>query len=424
MTTTVLLRLPADPASQTEEAAYWCLLEASTEVYCGTLAEFAQSLRDKTIATNPKVIALLPAEEVLLTQITTPAVSRKQLQQLAPFAIEDHLIETIEQQHFALGIGDKQDNKQLQLPLAVIQQKRMQQRLAQLEAHGIATDTLTSEAFCLNTDNHWTLLLEKDRPALFRYNATSALCIETDSLLTALEILFVANKDNLPESCVVHDFADTEPAFKERLQSLFEQHVISCEWQAYQGQALSLLAQEIRLEKNINLRQGSFSRQQQYSRLWKPWRLSAALAAMMLIILPITLHLNYKEKQRQLHYLNEQMIQTFKQTFPDARKIVNPRAQMENRLRVMQRGNGNSSNDFLQLLARSAPPLAASSKTQIENIRFKSGKITLGLKIDSFESLDTLKKNLSASGLLVDIQSATASNDQVKAQLSISEATS
>ncbi|MDX8399180.1 MAG: type II secretion system protein GspL, partial [Gallionellaceae bacterium] len=215
MAAILLLRLPVSPTSPTEELAHWCLLDTPTEIHNGTLAEFAQGLRDKHIAAHPKIITLLPAEEVLLTQITAPAVSKKQLQQLAPFAVEDHLVEAIEQQHFALGTGHKQDNKQLQLPLAVIQKKRMQQRLTQLEAHGIAADTLISEAFGINIDNHWTLLLEEGRPATLRYGSFSVLCIEPEVLFTSLEILFVSEQGNLPATCVIHDHMDTETEFKE-----------------------------------------------------------------------------------------------------------------------------------------------------------------------------------------------------------------
>ncbi|NIV38091.1 MAG: hypothetical protein GWN58_54360, partial [Anaerolineae bacterium] len=97
---------------------------------------------------------------------------------------------------------------------------------------------------------------------------------------------------------------------------------------------LSLLA-KTEPSGSINLLQGDFSRKEQLGRLWRPWRATAALLGFWLLLqggMAIGNYLSLSAREEQLYTAIEQ---TYRETFPEARNVVNPRVQMERQLAAL-----------------------------------------------------------------------------------------
>ena len=93
----LLLRLPRSP----EQAATWLVVDArgapTGPPQSGPLSLAAAR------AAGRRVCVLAPGADVLLAEPDVPAKAGAKLQQLVPYALEEHLAEDIDELHFAIG---------------------------------------------------------------------------------------------------------------------------------------------------------------------------------------------------------------------------------------------------------------------------------------------------------------------------------
>ena len=65
-----------------------------------------------------------------------------------------------------------------------------------------------------------------------------------------------------------------------------------------------------------------------------------------------------------------------KRTFPELRRVVNPRAQMGQRLTALRKEQ-RSSGSFLELLGASSGPIAAQPDLQLNALVYRRGRLEL-----------------------------------------------
>src|ERR1700694_640294 len=95
----LLLRLPRTP----EEPASWLVADAR-----GAPAGPPQSgplMLAAARAAGRRVCVLAPGADVLLAEPDVPVKAGAKLQQLVPYALEEHLADDIDDLHFAIGRG-------------------------------------------------------------------------------------------------------------------------------------------------------------------------------------------------------------------------------------------------------------------------------------------------------------------------------
>jgi general secretion pathway protein L len=126
----------------------------------------------------------------------------------------------------------------------------------------------------------------------------------------------------------------------------------------------------------------------------------------------------YRLKQQQ-DALNIRIEEIFKQAFPETKRIVNPRVQMQQQLEQLQRSQGGG-GQFLLLVSRSGDVLRNAKDVRISGASFRAGRLDVDLNVANLQVLDELKQTLSGKGLSVEIQSAAAdANQRVKSRLRI-----
>lgn len=81
---------------------------------------------------------LVPAQDILLTQVKLPKLSSRKLRQALPYALEETLLEDISQLHFA--IGHRQPDGAL--PVAIVAKQKMQEWLDALQSSNITPSHL------------------------------------------------------------------------------------------------------------------------------------------------------------------------------------------------------------------------------------------------------------------------------------------
>lgn len=349
-------------------------------------------------AAGRRVTVLVPSADVLLAQAAVPTGNRQRARKAVPFALEEQLAEDVDSQHFALGNRAADGS----WPVAVVARSRMDDWLAQLHEAGILPDRLIPEAVALpHTPGAVSLLLEAEN-LLLRDAPWSAQNTSAQTLPALLDLLTARNEAGI-ELNVWHCGGEL-PVWLEP---------VSAKVEPCADGALGVFARGLaQPEALIDLLQGAYSRKEQYGKLWRPWRAAAALLLVGVIVSAIQHALTLRSLKAEAAALGEQIGQVYTQAFPGGR-VVNPRVQMEQQLKLLRAQQGGGGNDFLGLIAQLGGAVAATPGIELTGANFRDGRLDVELTANDIQTLEKLKQQLgSQGGLSVDIQSATTGTDQ------------
>jgi len=188
---------------------------------------------------------------------------------------------------------------------------------------------------------------------------------------------------------------------------------------SYAISPLGLLAQFLEGRNVIDLLQGRYSRREQYGRLWRPWRPAAVLLGVFLVLQVSIMAGRYIYLSGEVRDLRARVVQIYRDAFPDAKNIVNPRVQMERNLKELAT-SAQGGETFLNLMAQVSQPLKQTTGLQLERLAFNDGYLDLALTVGNLQDLDRLKGALLQRGQLeVEIQSASSRADHVEARVRI-----
>ncbi len=359
---------------------------------------------DAVIGGARRVAVLVPGEDVALHEARVPGGrNRHRLLRAIPFALEEQLASDVEDLHFALGKAAGDDR----YPVAVVERRQMDAWASLLRDAGISAHQWVPETLALPcSESGWSLLPEGER-VLVRSGDFSGFACDADNLGMVISLL--AGDDRLPEKARVYG------------ASAVELIGVDVEVDASQRQALNILARGWSQGPVIDLLQGAYSRREEWGRLLRPWKATAALLLAGLLVAGVSTGVDYYRLTQRQQRLTADIEALYKQTFPDARRIVNPRAQMDQQLKELQRRAGGGSADFLGMFAETASVVRSAEGISVQGASYRDGRLDLDLQADNLQLLDSLKQALASSGRMnAQIQSATTDKDQkVKSRIRI-----
>jgi len=359
-------------------------------IHAGSIADAARE------ADGLRVVVLVAGIHCLLTRVRIPGRNRQKLLRAVPFALEEQLSDEVEQLHFALGEVDAEGD----WSVAVINRNYMDRLIAVLDPAGMDIQQVIPEVLAVPLVEHEISALVIDDVVLVRNGPSSGYAVDSENLDVML--------------CMQHD----EPAAPVHLMvrpdiqpPVIDDYPGEVIEEYYSDDPLVIFAQGLD-SGSINLLQGPYSRSGDWTRVWKPWRATAALLLAGILVSLVATGVDYYRLTRESERLQAQIEQTFRAAMPGTKRVVNPRLQMQQQLDRLQHG-GDSGGDFLSLLARTGSVLKGVEGVELGGISFRAGRLDLDLKIPNLQSLDQLKQALTGSGGLgVEIQSATTGADQ------------
>jgi len=387
---------------ESAECASWVKLSAGGAVQAsgqGALAEIDSS--------GERVIVLVPGEDVLLCQAEVPGQKRRLLAQAVPYALEEQLIDDVEAQHFALGAlsGD-------QVNVAVVSHEKMQLWLALLHQAGIEADQVVADVLTLPLpDNSWQLL-QINKRLLLRCGEQAGMALDVDTASLSIKALLAEAGEAKPASIQCQDLSGAGFSLPEL--------DVALEVEPASGLPVLFMAAAYQEQKAINLLQGQYSRRERISKYWRPWRAAAVLLAGLIIVQFANGIADQQRLATEKTALKADIEQIYRQTFPEARKVVNAKVQMERALKSLRGGGSATSGGFSELLAQAGEQFKQSSNLNIQRLSYKNGQLDVALFIGDLQQLDQLKQRLvDKASMQVEIQSATAKGDRVEARLRI-----
>jgi general secretion pathway protein L len=353
-----------------------------------------------------RVVVLVPGIDCLLTQATVPGRNRQKLLRAVPYALEDQLIEDVENLHFSLGPPLSAGG----YPVVVIATARVDAILESCRNAGLDVHQLVPDVLAVPYAGDATCVMVEDDMALVRTGPYAGFVVDTENLGLLLARL------PQPEDAPATALSMRIPA--DAVMPDLGERALGAEIIRYEGSALLQFAQGA-ATPHIDLLQGPYSRSQEWGKLWQLWRATAALLLAGVLVSNVVTGIDYFRLRGEQKALNEQIRSIFMESFPGTKRVVDPRVQMQQQLDQLQRQAGGGAR-FLGLLARSANILRTAHDIEISGASYRAGRLDVDLMAASLQVLDQLKQSLAASGLSVEIQSAAADAGQrVKGRLRI-----
>ena len=392
-----------------QQPASWLLVDALGNrigrTQHGTLAEAAAQAHGR------RVCVLIPGAEVSVLHADIPTRNLQKVLQAVPFALEDRLAEDVEGLHFALS-----QRKDHGYSVAVLRRSHLTQWLADLADAGLTPDEVVPVTLALPQQDDSIIVLQEHNEILVRLpdgNVFSAdptlaqMLIERE--LTKLRSTTVCDKANLHAADDVN--TDEFAAFLESLELDVQRTPLS-------DGALPALVAALHTKPAINLLQGEFGRHTNISEHWQRWRFAVGMLIAFCVVGLAQQSVAYFQLRHQATVLDAQVIEQFHKALPDVHRVVNPRAQIQQRLK--QLSGGNDDTGPLPMLAALGTAFQANSNVHLKGFNYHDGTLQVEVNAAQIQALNDLKDALQQSGkFTVNLDSVNSNQGQATGRLTL-----
>ncbi|HEX7036358.1 MAG TPA: type II secretion system protein GspL [Pseudomonadales bacterium] len=336
---------------------------------------------------NPNnIVVTIPAEHVLSLSVEVPGRSVGQIRRALPFVVEEYITTDIEAMHLAPGELRRGAPSRVNL----LEISLLEAWLACLAELGVHPGYLFSEAELLPVaPRQATLLLDGDR-VLVR-TPDQAAAVDRDNLVLAVEALDVDRV--LVVFGALTDIEQGQLAQDREIETVQTPGATT---------VLEYVAAHWQSADAVNLLQGPYRPRQPSNPNWQRWRAVAALAGVWIVVALLTRTAEAIYADHQADRLEAESVALYRDIFPNERRVINPRRQLQAKL-----GEGtDGGSDLLGLLG----PLAATlgQDTRINSFSYDQdrGELSADLYIDAYETLDRVKEGLSQAGVPLEVITA------------------
>jgi type II secretion system protein L len=386
---------------------YQCLRldEADGEVLVADAERLAE------VAEGATLVCIAPAAAVSLRKVRFDSHERKILRQTIPYALEEDLVDDVDDIHFALGTPTED-----RVPLALVKREPLQAWLHELREQALDVQQLIPELQLLPLVNKgWTLLVA-DGQWLLRYCESEGFAMEADNARLAMQLL-LDEADELPESLQLYCPSEQQSAVVQQLPEMLRGIV---QWHGddyWQLIAAGYRQQSATRAGLINLLQGEFALNLPWQKWWKHWRLVAVLlvAAIMVHLLATFTRMQVLEA-RNIE-LRTEIETTYRSVVPRG-AVMDPERQLRRLLNTLK---GSNSEGFIVLFDPVGRELSSIQGLSLQSLNYteKQAEIRLTVLANSFDDVETVRARLEKRGLNAALEGSNAEGDKTRARLRI-----
>ncbi len=368
-----------------------------------------------------RILLCAPGVRVRIHSVSIPTRHRKRFFAALPFALEDRLFRTPETYHFVpLTRPAGKDGT----PVAVVEHEQVTAWTAAAQARGLRLELLTPDYLLLPEPAPGAWFLDAlEKPLLLRFPAAAggAALDEDVGAQPPAGLQLALEHSRQPPARLEVRVRDREQyeLVGNWLDWLTERGIDLARTQADLSRPACLARQPAPPEQ-VNMLTGKY--QPGRDRLLQSRRFipSAGLAAALVLVLTAQWFVEYSRIQAQHERLTTAIETAYRQAFPDARRLVNPRHQMEQWLNAAARpvtGGREQGVDILFWLERLAPLLGNGAGAGLTAFNFDGRQLVLDLSLPDFEALEALQEQLSATGLKPEVENAELKDDKVVSRM-------
>ena len=334
--------------------------------------------------------------------------SGARLAQIVPYAMEELLAGEVEQFHFAVGRTDAEGRTLV----AAVRRDELRSWMEALASAGLDPQALVPEPLCVPDNPGKTVAVLDAGQLLVRAPGAIPVALDAEPLTEAFALAGLEGEDRHVQLYAAQQ--DWEHS-REMIEALREV-TGSLDLQLLPDGALPLLAAGATRSDALSLLQGEFARRTGWRAEWQRWRIAAFLA-----LAALALHIGVRgyelvrlraEEQR----LDAAIEQAARIAMPDVERIVDARAQIEQRLA------GGGTADPQGLLARLAVvggAMTGATAPTLESLGWRNGSLQLQMVAADTDALARFAQALTARGLSADVESTTSNEKGVSAQINV-----
>ena len=384
--------------------------ELTSKIVSGTLQEFAEQ------SGSDRIVVLLDNTVMHLNRLDMPAMSPQKMLRAIPFALEDQLADDVEDMHFVFTRDDRAGH----VAVAAIARDTLQGILDMFAELSLTPTSILPDCLCLAANDEQWCVLHHGSQANFQHGQYIGNEYDSELFDTVLSAELAASEDKPARLLVFGLEGEALPDHSAVIGEDTEIVPVS-----YNSHPIVVYCGHYKQALPLNLLQHDFKPVSTRSIAWRRWSIAAALALVWLCA-------NLGVSAWQLHQLeaeNEALyaetIDVYRKAFPKSTRIVNPRVQMEQKLKELRAGGSSASSSIVSLLSSSATILAQDKSIEVINLSYRNGRLDVTLNTKNLNSIQSLNTRLNQTeGIRSEILSSSSEKDLVKGSLRIQQASS
>ena len=335
------------------------------------------------------VVALVPAADVVLSEVLLPSKPNRQIMQALPYMLEEEHAEDIEQLYLALG-QCQQRGKEYWQQVALCKKTQLEQWVSSLLSAGFQPLQLLPDALLLPVHPEGASAIELSGQWLLRQGPWQASSIEPGWWP---DFLSLANIE------LIHSYSPWPADIMQQVE-LAEPEL-----------PLALLAQQLP-EQRFSLLQGQYAPKKAQNQIWTQWKTSILLGGSCLVLYLVALGAQVWQQGQLLQQQRNELVTLYKSRFP-AESTRDISRQLARKLK----GSGTTQDASLfSLLNDLQQELAATTNVRLDNLKYdqKTSELRFQAEADSFQRFDNLKNRLEQKGF--EVKQGALSNEGGKVQ--------
>jgi len=417
VTETLYIRL----GSQKQDIIHWLIWSASEyEIIASGELDGAEQLTELSQKSEQrKVVVLVPGCDLAIKRLNVPGKSQRAIKLAAPYMLEDELAQDVEQLFFAYA-SNKTDAEGHNCFLAAVDRTQMDNWLAWLADAAIKCKVMLPDVLAMpvNTEGYSAIMLGEQ--VLLRQSEWQGLVVDAGtwpmvagSIAKQWQKVEQESEEQGPANPVIDAYSEL-PGREEQAELI--------DIQAKPEELpLALLAKHAGAQQ-FNLLQDEYQVKEKRSPVLVTWYWAAGIALFALL-------LNFGIKAGQLVQLNAQqemieqeIIASYKKAFPQSKRVRVATIKSQLRRKLSEVGSGNSSEGFLEMLAKVQPAFSSVRELKPESLKYdgKRQEMRIQAVARDYQYFDKFKTEVEKAKLTVNLGSQTNQGEQVSGSFSIS----
>lgn len=368
------------------------------------------------LAARYTAVVLLSSQCLHINQLQLPTQNMQKMLKAVPYAVEEFIAEDVENFHFVISKNRNSDKTSV----VGIDKTTLQSITQAFQQSNIYIEKIIPDVLCLPADagnRQWACLNYHDNWYL-QTDTLNGIMLSHDILPYVITNMLQDENQISPDKIIFFNEQENSSAFSDLDIDNKDIELINI---VYNTHPLVVFCGHYKQALALNLLQRDYKAKRKSSGYWQQWRLAASLAAVWL-----TLHLGltgfqYSKLTEENKKTKAEIEKIYKQTFPQSRKIINPRVQMEQKLKELKSTSDNSSNGLLFLLSESFGTLTNDRKNiTLQSLTFRNNRMEIGLDSTNLQAIENLNKNLNSNTRIKsEITSSSSEKNKVKGNLRI-----
>lgn len=410
MSETLLIHYNIDNPQQ----ATWSLCNDEGEL-TGKITSGSLDDLNELAASHPAVV-LLNSQCLHINQLKLPTQNMQKMLKAVPYVIEEYIAEDIENFHFVISKNKNSDKT----AVVGIDKATLQNVIQVFQQANIFIEKIIPDVLCMPADasnKQWACLNYHDDSYL-QTDTLNGLLLSHNLLPYVITNMLQDEKLTTPEKIIFFYEQENSSAFN---QLNIENEDIEFINVAYNAHPLVVFCGHYKQALPLNLLQHEFKQKRKSSGYWHHWRLAASLAVVWMALHLGVTGFQYSKLTEENQKTSAEIEKIYKTTFPQSRKIVNPRVQMEQKLKELKSNSGSNGNGLLFLLSESFGTLSHDKDNiTLQSLTFRNNRMDIGLDSTNLQAIESLNKNLNNNKKIKsEIISSSSEKDKVKGNLRI-----